>query len=167
MNKILRNTVLSIIGIFGLTIVSCNDKDDNENENKQSIVGVWTSEPRPIYYANAPMPDVEVVAYMWYQENGNYVEADIITNTKDNQSYIELSENGKWSVENDIVTQTTNFDESSQEEFDVEVLKFKIVGETLFMTYSDEGKDVTTQLQRATIDNMQEIIAKAKKAKIQ
>ena len=167
MNKILRNTVLSIVGIFGLTIVSCNDKDDNENENKQSIVGVWTSEPRPIYYANAPMPDVEAVAYMWYQENGNYVEADVITNTKDNQSYIELSENGKWSVENDMVTQTTNFDESSQEEFDVEVLKFKIVGETLFMTYSDEGKDVTTQLQRATIDNMQEIIAKAKKAKIQ
>ena len=113
------------------------------------------------------MPDVEAVAYMWYQENGNFVEADVITNTKDNQSYIELSENGKWSVENDIVTQTTNFDESSQEEFDVEVLKYKIVGETLFMTYSDEGQEVTTQLQRATIDKMQGIIAKAKKAKIE
>jgi len=167
MNKIPRKIILSIIGIIGLTLVSCNDKDDNENENKQSIVGVWTSEPRPIYYDNAPMPDVEAVAYMWYQENGKFVEADVITNTKDNQSYIELSENGRWSVENDIVTQTTNFDESSQEEFDIEVLKFKIVGETLFMTYSDEGQEVTTQLQRATIDKMQEIIAKAKKAKIQ
>jgi len=35
------------------------------------------------------------------------------------------------------------------------------------MTYSDEGQEVTIQLQRATIDKMQEIIAKAKKAKIQ
>lgn len=144
MNKNLRNIILSIIGIIGPTLVSCNDKDDNENENKQSIVGVWTSEPRPIYYDNAPMPDVETVAYMWYQENGNFVEADVITNTKDNHSYIELSENGKWSVENDIVTQITNFDESSQEEFDIEVLKLKIVGETLFMTYSDEGQDSIT-----------------------
>jgi hypothetical protein len=31
MNKILRNTILSIIGFIGLTLVSCNDKDDNEN----------------------------------------------------------------------------------------------------------------------------------------
>ena len=76
-----------------------------------------------------------------------------------------LSENGKWSVENDVVTQTTNFDNDVEADFDTEVLKFKVVGNTLHVTYSDEDGEVTTQLQRTTVEKMQEIIALAKDGK--
>ena len=60
------------------------------------------------------------------------------------------------------MTQTTNFDEKSSNEFDTEVLKFKISGNTLYMTYSDEGNEITNQLQRSTVVKMQEIIAAAR-----
>ena len=99
---------------------------------------------------------------MWYKEGGAFVEADVITDTQSNKTYIELSENGRWSVVNDIVTQTTNFDEKSSDEFDTEVLKFKISGNTLYVTYTDEGNEITNQLQRSTVEKMQEIIVAAK-----
>ena len=72
-----------------------------------------------------------------------------------------LSENGKWSVENDVVTQTTNFENDVEADFDTVVLKFKVVGNTLHVTYSDEGGEATTQLQRSTVEKMQELMALA------
>jgi hypothetical protein len=105
---------------------------------------------------------MNAVAYLWYKEGGAFVEADVITDTSNNKTYIELSENGSWSVENDVVTQTTNFDEKSSDEFDTEVLKFKITGNTMYVTYTDEGNEITDQLQRSTVEKMQEIIAAAK-----
>ena len=163
MNSMLKNILLFIMALASLMIVSCSENDDNNTNEETSITGVWVSEPHPIYYDDAPMPGVNAVAYLWYKEGGAFVEADVITDTLNKETYIELSENGRWSVENDVVTQTTNFDENSSDEFDTEVLKFKISGNTLYMTYTDEGKEITTQLQRSTVEKMQEIIAAAKK----
>ena len=162
MNNMLRNIFLSIMALASLMIVSCSEKDDNNTNEEPSIMGVWVSEPHPIYYNDAPMPDMNAVAYLWYKEGGVFVEADVITDTQNNKTNIELSENGRWSVENDVVTQTTNFDEKSSDEFDTEVLKFKISGNTLYVTYTDEGNEITNQLQRSTVEKMQEIIAAAK-----
>ena len=162
MNNMLRNIFLSIMAFASLIIVSCSEKDDNNTNEEPSIMGVWVSEPHPIYYNDAPMPDMNAVAYLWYKEGGVFVEADVITDTQNNKTNIELSENGRWSVENDVVTQTTNFDEKSSDEFDTEVLKFKISGNTLYVTYTDEGNEITNQLQRSTVEKMQEIIAAAK-----
>ena len=163
MNNVLKNIFLSIMALVCLMIVSCGENDDNNTNEESSIAGVWVSEPHPIYYDDAPMPGVNAVGYLWYKEGGVFVEADVITDTLNKETYIELSENGRWSVENDMVTQTTNFDEISSDEFDTEVLKFEINGNTLYMTYTDEGKEITTQLQRGTVGKMQEIIAAAKK----
>jgi len=163
MNSMLKNILLFIMALASLMIVSCSENDDNNTNEDLSIKGVWVSEAHPIYYNDEPMPGVNGVAYLWYKEGGAFVEADVITDTPNSKTYIELSENGRWSVENDVVTQTTNFDENSSDEFDTEVLKFKISGNTLYMTYTDEGKEITTQLQRSTVEKMQEIIAAAKK----
>lgn len=162
MNNMLRNIFLSIMAFASLIIVSCSEKDDNNTNEEPSIIGVWVSEPHPIYYNDAPIHDMNAVAYLWYKEGGVFVEADVITDTQNNKTNIELSENGRWSVENDVVTQTTNFDEKSSDEFDTEVLKFKITGNTLYVTYTDEGNEITIQLQRSTVEKMQEIIASAK-----
>jgi hypothetical protein len=162
MNNFFSRLFLTVIAIACLTVVSCSDNDDNTPSEEPSIMGVWVSEPRPIYYNDAPIPNTEAVAYMWYKEGGAFVEADVITDTKNNETSIELSENGRWSIENDVVTQTTNFDEKSSDEFDTEVLKFKISGNTLYMTYTDDGEDITVQLQRTNVERMQEIIAAAK-----
>ena len=163
MNNMLKNIFLSIMALASLMIVSCSENDDNNTNGESTIMGVWVSEPHSIYYDDAPMPDMNAVAYLWYKEGGAFVEADVITDTQNNKTYIELSENGRWAVENDVVTQTTNFDETSSDEFDTEVLKFKINGSTLYMTYTDKGKEITTQLQRSTVGKIQEIIATAKK----
>ncbi len=79
--------------------------------------------------------------------------------------WIELSENGKWTVEKDIVTQTTNF--GDDETFDTDVFKFNIKGNSLFMTYNVDGKDVTTELKRSTVEVIQNIINEKKKPKEQ
>ena len=152
-----------------VAFTACSSDDDNSNNGNKddvpSIVGVWKSEPHPIEYDGEPIENLEAVAYMWYKEDGTFVEADVITDTKEGKSEVVLSENGKWSVENDVVTQTTNFDNDVEADFDTEVLKFKVVGNTLHVTYSDEDGEVTTQLQRTTVEKMQEIIALAKDGK--
>ena len=45
-----------------LMIVSCKDNDDNNSE-EPSIMGVWVSEPHPIYYDDTPLPDMNAVSY--------------------------------------------------------------------------------------------------------
>lgn len=158
------STVMAVLCMMATAaFTACSSDDDNSNNGGvASIVGVWKSEPHPIEYDGEPIENVEAVAYMWYREDGTFVEADVITDTEEGESEVVLSENGKWSVENDVVTQTTNFDNDVEADFDTEVMKFKVVGNTLHVTYSDEDGEVTVQLQRTTVEKMQEIIALAK-----
>ena len=163
MKKTLYSTLMAVLCMMATAaFTACSSDDDNSNkEDVPSIVGVWKSEQRPILYDGEPMENLEAIAYMWYKEDGTFVEADVLIDTEEGTSEVVLSENGKWSVENDVVTQTTNFENDVEADFDTVVLKFKVVGNTLHVTYSDEGGEATTQLQRSTVEKMQELMALA------
>ncbi len=100
---------------------------------------------------------------MWYQQNGKFVEADCLMSSESGHEWIELSENGSWSVENGILTQTTNF--GDDDAFDTDVFKYKIRGNSLFLTYSVDGEETTSELKRSTVEVIQNIINEKKKPK--
>ena len=164
MGKILTKYLLSVMVLASILFIACKDDDSSSDDKNNTIVGVWVSDKLPYYDDNKEVIG-EAVAYMWYQQNGNFIEADCLRSFETGHEWIELSENGKWTVEKDIVTQTTNF--GDDETFDTDVFKFNIKGNSLFMTYNVDGKDVTAELKRSTVEVIQNIINEKKKPKEQ
>ena len=117
----------------------------------------------PLYDENGEVIG-DAVAYMWYQQNGKFVEADCLMSSESGHEWIELSENGSWSVENGILTQTTNF--GDDDAFDTDEFKYKIKGNSLFLTtYCVDGEETTSELKRSTVEVIQNIINEKKKPK--
>ena len=152
-----RKSILFVMLLSSLVLVSCGSDDDEIDEAK-SIVGVWVSDPVQVLdgaYVS------EATAYLWFKPDGSFVEVDVISG--DERTYYELSETGKWSVENDKLTFTTNFDPIIQKEYDTTTFIYRITGNTMKVTYTSEGETGTITLHKSTEEKMQQIIAKAKK----
>lgn len=90
----------------------------------------------------------ECTVYMRFKPNGRFVEVDVISG--DEKTYYELSETGKWSVENDKVTFTTNFYPTWQKEYDITTYSYKIKGNTMKVTYKFKDEMGTATLHKST-----------------
>lgn len=164
MKKLFKTSLYLIMGLVCSIFVACND-DDSKNDDKDStIVGVWVSDKMPLYDEKGDVIG-DAVAYMWYQQSGKFVEADCLMSSETGHKWIELSENGTWSIKNGTVTQTTNFNDD--EDFDTDVYKFKIKGNSLFFTYDKDGTEITSELKRSTVEVIQNIIDTKKNPKDQ
>lgn len=150
---IVRNLSL-VIGLVCSIFVACKDDDPQSDAGNATLEGVWVTEQMPLYDESGDWITGDVVAYMWYKPDGTFIEADCIKEY--GKEWIELSENGSWSVEDDVLTQTTNF--GDDDEFDTEVLKFLIKGKSLHVTYDVDGVETTSVLKRSTVEVMQNII---------
>jgi hypothetical protein len=157
MNCILKNSILFILLLSGLVLVSCGS-DDDEIDEATSIVGVWVSDPVQMQEDEYIS---EVTAYLWFKPDGTFVEVDVISGIE--KTYYELSETGKWSVENDKLTFTTNFEPKMQKDYDITTFVYRITGNTMKVTYTSEGETGTTTLHKSTEEKMQQLIAQAKK----
>lgn len=161
MEKFFKTSLLLILGFISPIFVACNDDDPKNDEKDPTLVGVWVSDKMPLSFEDEVIGDA--IAYCWYQKNGKFVEADCIY--EDGEEYIELSENGTWKVENGILTQTTNFEDDDV--FDTFVFsQFSIKGNSLFLTFNEDGEMTTAELKRSTVEVMQNIIEAAKKQKL-
>ena len=164
MKKKFKINLFLMMGLVCSMFVACND-DDPKNEGKDStIVGVWVSDKMPLTDESGDWVIGDVVAYMWYQQDGKFVEADCLMSSLTGEEWIELSENGTWSIEDDILTQTTNF--GDDDEFDTETFKYKIKGNSLVLTYDKDGKETTSVLKRSTVEVIQNIIETKKQPKV-
>lgn len=157
---IVRNLSL-VIGLVCSFFVACKDDDPQSDAGNATLEGVWVTEQMPLYDESGDWITGDVVAYMWYKPDGTFIEADCIKEY--GKEWIELSENGTWSVEDDVLTQTTNF--GDDDEFDTEVLKFLIKGKSLHVTYDVDGVETTSVLKRSTVEVMLNIINAKKNPK--
>ena len=151
---------------------SCsNDDDNNGKKDAATLIGVWESTPQPVFDDDDKyIPDVTSVAYLWYQADGIFVEADVITDITDPEHarrYVELSEHGTWTVEGDTVTPTTDFDPMDDVPFDTQSFHFDVTSTTLTLSLTSESRQYSWQLQRTTVEKMQEIIASAQKHEVE
>ena len=161
MRKLFNTSLLLLMGLVCSIFVACKDDDPKNDEDNATLEGVWVSEQMPLYDDSGDWITGDVVAYMWYKPDGTFIEADCIKEY--GKEWIELSENGTWSVEDDVLTQTTNFDDDDY--FDTEVLKFLIKGKSLHVTYDVDGVETTSVLKRSTEEVMQNIINAKKNPK--
>lgn len=157
---IVRNLSL-VIGLVCSIFVACKDDDPQSDAGNATLEEVWVTEQMPLYDESGDWITGDVVAYMWYKPDGTFIEADCIKEY--GKEWIELSENGTWSVEDDVLTQTTNF--GDDDEFDTEVLKFLIKGKSLHVTYDVDGVETTSVLKRSTVEVMLNIINAKKNPK--
>lgn len=167
MYKNLSKIILMAMTLTGIMLQSCSNDDNNSKKDAASLVGVWESTPQPVFNNDDEyIPDVTAVAYLWYQADGTFVEADVITENTDSQHskrYVELSEHGTWTVERDSVTQTTDFDPIDDVPFDTQSFHFDVTSTTLTLSLTSDSRQYSWQLQRTTVEKMQEVIASAKK----
>lgn len=163
MNYLFKRLFFFLIVLSGCILVSCHD-DDNDDTGKASIVGAWVSETLPFYEEeNVPSTTTDCVCYFWFKENGTFVELDVITNHQRNHTYTELSENGKWSVNGDYITWSTNFDiHEDPESSNTETFRFRISGNLLTIFYPKNGEEKNAKFQRTTIEKIQEVVSAAK-----
>jgi len=154
MKNLLKKNLFLIIGIICSILVACSDDDPKNDGDNTRLEGVWMTERMPLYDDSGDWITGDVVAYLWYQSGGTFIEADCLYEM--GKEWIELSENGTWSVEKDVLTQTTNF--GDDDEFDSNVFKYKIRGNSLYLTYYLDGKETTSVLKRSTVEVMQNII---------
>ena len=158
MKTLIKTFSLLTLSLLGLAFVSCKDKDDNE---ESLIVGAWQTGSRPLDEIEITH---EVVTYLWYKKDGSFIYVDVITDTKDDRylSY-EFSDTGKWSVNGEYVTQSTNFQWDDPDRFDTDVLHFDVNGDilTLSIDYTSVDRQ-TIQLKRITEERMQDLYNAAK-----
>lgn len=136
-------------------LVACKDDDDAKDSQETSIIGVWVSRTLPLKDESSNIIG-DAVAYMWYKENGQFIEADCLLEHESGNEWIELSEKGIWTVRDNTVTQTTNFDDDDV--FDTDVYKYERKGNSLFMTHTEDGEVITEEMKCSTVEVIQNII---------
>lgn len=164
MKNLLTNICFVVIALSSVILVSCGDDDNDNSKNKSTIVGTWESETLPFYNdLNVLSTTSTFVTYLWFKENGTFVEADVITDRERNHTYTELSEKGKWSVKGDSITWSANFDLYDDPDASyTETCKFRVSGNMLQLSAMRNGEEKSMRLQRTTVEKMQEIISTAK-----
>ena len=139
-----------------LSLVSCKDDDE---EKDPTIVGAWVTEALLFEEGNSDL----ITVHLWYKSDGSFIEVDVFTDPENPQhiSY-EHSDTGKWTVNGDYVTQTTNFQWDDPEKFDTDIVRYDVKGDILILT-AEYGSIVRSfQLKRINEDKMQEVYSAAK-----
>ena len=162
----MKTTFKVIITLFvmfsSLSLVSCKDDDEDKDP---AIVGTWVSEVLPVYMdasLQETEPNLEAISYFWYKKDGSFIAVDIVTDTETNNSEYYFSDTGKWSVNGDVVTQTTNYQWDDPTKFDTDTGRFEVKGDILIITAEYAGIVRSIQLKRIKEDKMQEVYSAAK-----
>ena len=163
MLRILGIIMKTVIKIFftlfvmfsSLSLVSCKDDDDKN----PTIVGAWVSEP---FLFEEDNPDL-MTTYMWFKSDGFFIEVDVICNPENpNLLSYEHSDRGRWMVNGDYVTLSTNFQWDDPEKFDTDIVRFDVKGDVLILSGEYMGVVKSFQLKRIKEDKMQEVYNAAK-----
>ena len=142
--------IFSLIAFLSLSFFSCSNDDDDE---KDSLVGVWVSEDTlPMYDYGVTTSEVvgHVKVYFRFMENGS-LEEDVITYIESGKSYTETSTYGRWSATKGHLKIIVSFaDVNPKENADEIECTYQFTNGKLVLSYKDEetGQLITVSFVR-------------------
>ena len=142
--------IFSLIAFLSLSFFSCSNDDDDD---KDSLVGVWVSEDTlPMYEYGVTTSEVvgHVKVYFRFMENGS-LEKDVITYIESGKSYTETSTYGRWSATKGHVKIIVSFaDVNPKENVDEIECTYQFTNGKLVLSYKDEetGQLITVSFVR-------------------
>ena len=142
--------IISLIAFLSLSFFSCSNDDDDD---KDSLVGVWVSEDTlPMYEYGVTTSEVvgHVKVYFRFMENGS-LEEDVITYIDSGKSYTETSTYGRWSATKGHLKIIVSFaDVNPKENADEIECTYQFTNGKLVLSYKDEetGQLITVSFVR-------------------
>ena len=142
--------IISLIAFLSLSFFSCSNDDDDD---KDSLVGVWVSEDTlPMYDYGVTTSEVvgHVKVYFRFMENGS-LEEDVITYIESGKSYTETSTYGRWSATKGHLKIIVSFaDVNPKENVDEIECTYQFTNGKLVLSYKDEetGQLITVSFVR-------------------
>ena len=142
--------IFSLIAFLSLSFFSCSNDDDDD---KDSLVGVWVSEDTlPMYDYGVTTSEVvgHVKVYFRFMENGS-LEEDVITYIESGKSYTETSTYGRWSATKGHLKIIVSFaDVNPKENADEIECTYQFTNGKLVLSYNDEetGQLITVSFVR-------------------
>ena len=143
--------IISLIAFLSLSFFSCSNDDDDD---KDSFVGVWVSEGTlPMYEYGVTTSEVvgHVKVYFRFMEDGSLKEKDIITYIDSGKSYTETSTYGRWSATKGHLKMIISFaDVNPKENADEIECTYQFTNGKLVLSYKDEetGQLITVSFVR-------------------
>ena len=144
-------SIISLIAFLSLSFFSCSNDDDDD---KDSFVGVWVSEGTlPMYEYGVTTSEVvgHVKVYFQFMEDGSLKEKDVITYIESGKSYTETSTYGRWSATNGHLKIIVSFaDVNPKENADEIECTYQFTNGKLVLSYKDEetGQLITVSFVR-------------------
>ena len=143
--------IFSLIAFLSLSFFSCSNDDDDD---KDSLVGVWVSEDTlPMYEYGVTTSEVvgHVKVYFRFMEDGSLKEKDVITYIDSGKSYTETSTYGRWSATKGHLKIIVSFaDVNPKENADEIECTYQFTNGKLVLSYKDEetGQLITVSFVR-------------------
>ena len=143
--------IISLIAFLSLSFFSCSNDDDDD---KDSFVGVWVSEDTlPMYDYGVTTSEVvgHVKVYFRFMEDGSLKEKDVITYIESGKSYTETSTYGRWSATKGHLKIIVSFaDVNPKENADEIECTYLFANGKLVLFYKDEetGQLITVSFVR-------------------
>ena len=145
--------IFSLIAFLSLSFFSCSKGDDDD---KDSLVGVWVSEGTlPMYDYGVTTSEVvgHVKVYFQFLEDGSLIENDVITYIESGKTYTETSTYGRWSATENHLKMIVSFaepDENPKENADEFDYTYQFTNGKLVLSYKDEetGQLITVSFVR-------------------
>ena len=143
--------IISLITFLSLSFFSCSNDDDDD---KDSLVGVWVSEDTlPMYEYGVTTSEVvgHVKVYFRFMEDGSLKEKDVITYIESGKSYTETSTYGRWSATRGHLKMIVSFaDVNPKENADEIECTYEFTNGKLVLSYKDEetGQLITVSFVR-------------------
>ncbi len=143
--------IFSLIAFLSLSFFSCSNDDDDD---KDSLVGVWVSEDTlPMYEYGVTTSEVvgHVKVYFRFMEDGSLKEKDVITYIDSGKSYTETSTYGRWSATKGHLKMIISFDDVNPKENADEIeCTYQFANGKLVLSYKDEetGQLITVSFVR-------------------
>lgn len=140
-----------MIAFLSLSFFSCSNDDDDD---KDSLVGVWVSEDTlPMYEYGVTTSEVvgHVKVYFRFMEDGSLKEKDVITYIDSGKSYTETSTYGRWSATKGHLKIIVSFaDVNPKENADEIECTYQFTNGKLVLSYNDEetGQLITVSFVR-------------------
>lgn len=143
--------IFSLIAFLSLSFFSCSNDDDDD---KDSLVGVWVSEDTlPMYEYGVTTSEVvgHVKVYFQFMEDGSLKEKDVITYIESGKTYTETSTYGRWSATEGQLKMIVSFaDVNPKENADEIECAYQFTNGKLVLSYNDEetGQLITVSFVR-------------------
>ena len=145
MKRTLCFLVWALLAISSFSLVSCNDDDENEKHEKNSLVGVWVSEESiPQYDEDEQKVTANAIVYFQFSEDGSFLEKDVITKIRDGYTYTETSTYGRWMAHGNTLKISYSFEDIEDPRLYLDEIEFtyNIVNNKLILTVQTINNEV-------------------------